>query len=65
MAKLLPVNVGLPREVPWQGKTVRTAVWKFPVNDRLMARKLNIHGDGQGVRRFSQVVLPDWGVDDG
>ena len=25
MAKLLSVNVGLPREVEWKGKTVRTA----------------------------------------
>jgi Na+-transporting NADH:ubiquinone oxidoreductase subunit NqrC len=28
MAKLLSVNVGLPRAVEWKGKTVRTAVWK-------------------------------------
>jgi MOSC domain-containing protein YiiM len=48
MARLLSVNVGLPREVPWNGKAVRTAVWKFPVQGRLMARKLNIDGDAQG-----------------
>jgi ferredoxin-NADP reductase/MOSC domain-containing protein YiiM len=42
------VNVGLPRDVAWNGKTVRTAVWKSPVNERRMARKLNIDGDGQG-----------------
>jgi hypothetical protein len=28
MAQLLSVNVGLPREIQWKGKTVRTAVWK-------------------------------------
>jgi hypothetical protein len=25
---LLSVNVGMPRDVSWQGRTVRTAVWK-------------------------------------
>ena len=48
MARLLSVNVGLPREVTWQGKTVRTAVWKSPVEGRRMVRKLNIVGDAQG-----------------
>jgi ferredoxin-NADP reductase/MOSC domain-containing protein YiiM/ferredoxin len=40
--------VGLPREVEWQGKTVRTAIWKRPVTGRVMARRLNLDGDGQG-----------------
>jgi ferredoxin-NADP reductase/MOSC domain-containing protein YiiM len=48
MARLLSVNVGLPRDVTWNGKIVQTAVWKFPVQGRRMARKLNIDGDGQG-----------------
>ncbi|HET6977439.1 MAG TPA: MOSC and FAD-binding oxidoreductase domain-containing protein [Pyrinomonadaceae bacterium] len=48
MARLLSVNVGLPKDVIWNGKTVRTAVWKSPVSDRRMVRKLNIDGDGQG-----------------
>jgi ferredoxin-NADP reductase/MOSC domain-containing protein YiiM len=48
MARLLSVNVGLPRDIEWQGKTVRTAVWKVPVQGRRMARRLNIDGDGQG-----------------
>ena len=48
MARLLSVNVGLPHDVAWNGKTVRTAVWKFPVTERRMVRKLNIDGDGQG-----------------
>ena len=29
---LVSVNVGLPRDVPWQGKTVYTGVWKYPVD---------------------------------
>src|SRR5213082_2483232 len=48
MAQLLSVNVGLPRDVIWNGKTVRTSVWKSPVNGRRMVRRLNIDGDGQG-----------------
>jgi len=48
MSRLLSVNVGLPREVTWNGKTVRTAIWKPPVEGRRMVRKLNIDGDGQG-----------------
>src|SRR5258708_2024998 len=48
MARLLSVNVGLPRAIEWQGKTVHTAVWKAPVQGRRIARRLNIDGDGQG-----------------
>jgi ferredoxin-NADP reductase/MOSC domain-containing protein YiiM len=44
---LLSVNVGLPRNVIWNGKTVRTAVWKSPVTGRRMVRKLDIDGDAQ------------------
>jgi len=47
MTRLLSVNVGLPREVMWNGKTVRTAIWKSPVTGRRMVRKLNVDGDGQ------------------
>jgi ferredoxin-NADP reductase/MOSC domain-containing protein YiiM len=42
------VNVGLPRDIAWQGKMVRTAVWKRSVAGRVMARRLNLDGDGQG-----------------
>src|ERR1700723_3092412 len=48
MPKLLSVNVGLPRDVTWNGKTVRTAIWKNPVSGRRMVRKLDIDGDAQG-----------------
>ncbi len=47
MSRLLSVNVGLPRDVIWNGKTVRTSVWKSPVDGRRMARKLDIDGDAQ------------------
>ena len=45
---LLSVNVGLPKKVAWQGKTVYTGVWKHPVDGPRMVRRLNIDGDGQG-----------------
>ncbi|MGN6720171.1 MAG: MOSC domain-containing protein, partial [Candidatus Binatia bacterium] len=48
MARLLSVNVGLPRDIAWRGKTVHTAIWKEPVKGRRMVRRLNIDGDGQG-----------------
>jgi MOSC domain-containing protein YiiM/ferredoxin-NADP reductase len=48
IARLLSVNVGLPREITWRGQTVRTAIWKDPVKGKRMVRRLNIDGDGQG-----------------
>lgn len=48
MARLLSVNVGLPRDITWQGKIVHTGIWKAPVEGPRMVRRLNIDGDGQG-----------------
>ena len=48
IARLLSLNVGLPRDVAWRGQTVHTAVWKMPVQGRRKVRRLNIDGDGQG-----------------
>ena len=48
MARLLSVNVGIPRDIPWNGKTVHTSIWKDPVQGRRMVRRLNVDGDGQG-----------------
>ena len=48
MNSVVSVNVGLPRDVEWQGKVVHTAIWKKPVTGRVMARRLNLDGDGQG-----------------
>ena len=47
MPSLLSVNAGLPRDVTWNGKTVRTSVWKSSVDGRRMVRKPNIQGDAQ------------------
>jgi ferredoxin-NADP reductase/MOSC domain-containing protein YiiM len=46
--RLESVNVGLPRDVAWRGRTVYTGVWKAPVQGPVMVRRLNIDGDGQG-----------------
>ena len=48
MATLLSVNIGMPKDVSWRGRTVHTGVWKSPVTGRRMVRRLNIDGDGQG-----------------
>jgi MOSC domain-containing protein YiiM/ferredoxin-NADP reductase len=45
---LLSVNVGQPRDVAWQGRTVHTSVWKAPVDGRRLVRRLDVDGDAQG-----------------
>jgi ferredoxin-NADP reductase/MOSC domain-containing protein YiiM/ferredoxin len=45
---LLSVNVGMPKDVPWQGKTVFTGVYKDSVSGARRVGKLNVDGDGQG-----------------
>jgi ferredoxin-NADP reductase/MOSC domain-containing protein YiiM/ferredoxin len=45
---LLAVNVGMPKDVPWHGRTVFTGVFKDPVTGPRRVRKLNVDGDGQG-----------------
>jgi ferredoxin-NADP reductase/MOSC domain-containing protein YiiM len=48
MARLLSVNVGLPRDIAWRGRTVHTGIWKDPVPGRCRVGRLNLDGDGQG-----------------
>ena len=45
--KLISVNVGLPREVMWKGRRVRTGIFKEPIEGRVMVRRLNLDGDRQ------------------
>jgi MOSC domain-containing protein YiiM len=47
---VVSVNVGTPREVPWRGRTVRSAIWKHPVPGRVKVRGVNVDGDDQGDR---------------
>ncbi len=46
--RLVSVNVGLPKDIPWEGRRIHTGIWKQPVDGRVMVRTLNIDGDGQG-----------------
>jgi ferredoxin-NADP reductase/MOSC domain-containing protein YiiM len=48
VGSLLSINVGLPRNVEWHGRTVFTGIWKSPVPGPRTVRRLNIDGDGQG-----------------
>ena len=50
MARLLSVNVGLPRDIEWKGRIVHTAIWKASVRGRCRVNRLNLDGDGQGDR---------------
>lgn len=45
--KLVSVNVGLPRDVLWHGRTVTTGIYKQSVEGRVPLRKLNLDGDRQ------------------
>jgi MOSC domain-containing protein YiiM len=45
--KLLSVNVGMPREVDWHGRFVRTSIFKSPVLGSVRVATLNLEGDKQ------------------
>jgi len=45
--KVLSVNVGLPRDVNWKGRTVTTGIFKYPVSGRVHLSDLNLDGDRQ------------------
>ncbi len=48
VGRLLSVNVGMPRDVEWEGRTVHTGIWKQSVEGRRRVGRLNVVGDGQG-----------------
>src|SRR5215510_12206880 len=50
MPALVSVNVGVPREVSYRGKTVMTSIWKQPVEGRVAVRGVNVAGDEQADR---------------
>src|SRR5205823_10943636 len=61
--KLLSINVGLPREIEWKRKVVRTSIFKEPVTGRIRVTRLNVNGDQQSdltvheesIRRFTLI----------
>lgn len=50
--RIQSVNLGLPREFVWQGKTVRTGIFKEPTVDSVRVHSLGLDGDGQADLRF-------------
>ena len=45
--RLVSVNVGFPREIEWEGRTVRTGIFKDPVPGRVRVGRTNLEGDEQ------------------
>lgn len=45
--RVISVNVGQPRPVQWNGRTVLTGIFKAPVAGRVLMRALNLDGDRQ------------------
>jgi MOSC domain-containing protein YiiM len=45
--KILSVNVGMPREIPHEGRLILTGIVKAPVTGRVRVNALNIEGDRQ------------------
>ncbi len=45
--KLKSVNVSMPKDIVHNGKAITTGIFKEPVEDRVMLRRLNLDGDGQ------------------
>ena len=45
--KVLSVNVGLPRDVQIDDRTVATGIYKVPITERVRVRTLNLDGDRQ------------------
>jgi MOSC domain-containing protein YiiM len=45
--KVVSLNVGLPRDVMWHGRSVTTGIYKEPVEGRVALRTLNLDGDRQ------------------
>lgn len=48
--RILVVSVGRPREFDFNGRPARSAIWKAPVEGRVMARGVNLEGDDQADR---------------
>ena len=45
--ELVSVNVGMPRDVEWHGRPIRTSIWKSPVEGHVTVTSLNLEGDQQ------------------
>jgi MOSC domain-containing protein YiiM len=51
LGRVVSVNVGRPRTIQWQGRTVTSAIWKEPVSGPVTVRGVNLDGDDQADRQ--------------
>jgi len=51
IGRLLSVNVGRAREFHYNGRPVKSAIWKLPVSGRVGAQGVNLDGDEQADRK--------------
>jgi MOSC domain-containing protein YiiM len=49
--RVVSVNVGRPRTIPWHDQTVTTAIWKEPVHEAIALHAVNLDGDDQADRQ--------------
>jgi len=61
MGRLLSVNVGLPRDVKWQGRTVHTGIWKDPVPGEI-ALTIALEIEAPRLAAAGYRILPDPGM---
>jgi MOSC domain-containing protein YiiM len=47
MARIVSLNVGLPRKVIFNGQVVTTGIFKEPIEGHVMLKRLNLDGDKQ------------------
>jgi MOSC domain-containing protein YiiM len=47
MAKIVSLNIGLPRRVVFNGQVVTTGIFKEPTDGHVMLKRLNLEGDKQ------------------
>src|SRR5437879_2578082 len=51
LGRVLSVNVGSVREFEYSGHPAKSAIWKFPVVGRIIARGVSLAGDDQADRK--------------
>jgi hypothetical protein len=55
-AKLVSVNVGIPGNIAWSGRTVYTAIWKTPIEGTRTVGKINVIGLRSALNRLGCVA---------
>ncbi len=50
VSKVLSVNIGTTKEFEYKNRTAKSAIWKSPTSNRLMAQGVNLDGDEQADR---------------